>query len=349
MNQAVPPIGHATVPTLGPSMGGLSPWGVGRRLLRISPREVTTERRRFCVDDPQKKHRIELVGSSFLQGYHFALESASLVSLSQQLAGTPLEYQGFAYEGAAMAIALLDRLLPWRSAQLPPFLATDDNVYPYLTHVGVGWALARIPGAMARLANTLASESQCVHDPQVPMSVLACLALDGYGFHQAYFAWERFVKAMVEPSFLTAAALPVFRQGVGRSLVFVLGMSAVRIPACIARFPSSCQGDLWSGVGLAAAYAGGWTSQEVQALLESAGSHRPGLAQGVAFAVKARQRAHVVPAHTHLVCERVWQRPVGLVAQLCDTTLAELPSMPLLTVYALWRQRIQDAYAAFHP
>lgn len=330
-------------------MRGLSPQGIARRLLRISPLEVTIERRRFCVDDPQQKQRIELIGNSFLRGYHLALDPASSPSLGQELAAIPGEVQGFAYEGAAMAIALLDRLLPWRPAQLPSFLACDTNVYPYLTHVGVGWALARLPGAMARFADTLATHQLTGHDPQAPLSLAACLALDGYGFHQAYFAWERFVQAMEQPAFLPAAALPVFRQGVGRSLVFVHGMSAVRIPACIARFPSTGQGDLWSGVGLAAAYAGGWTSQEMDTLLERAGAHRPALAQGVAFAAKARQRAQVVPPHTHQVCEQVWQRPVAQVAHLCDTTLDALPTMPLLAGYALWRQRLQDAFAASGP
>ena len=319
------------------------------RLFGISLREITTEYRRFCVDDLQKKQRIEQIGSSFLQGYHAAIESESLQQLSQQLSLSPLETQGFAYEGASMGIALLDRLFPWRSDQWAAFLASDWNVYPYLTHVGLGWALARLPGGMGRFAQTLLVEDAIDREAESPHSLLACLALDGYGFHQAYFAWEKYVQAKVEPSFLPSESLPVFRQGVGRSLCFVLGLDPARIAQSVGEFPRACQSDLWSGVGLAAAYAGGFTSQEVQVLQDCAGWHRPALAQGVAFATKARQRARVIPQHTRLVCGEVWRRPAEEVAQLCDTTLADLPLASKLRTYALWRQRIQEAFASANP
>lgn len=349
MNDAFPSPGKGALASPACLPRGLSPRWLKSRLLGISSREITTEYRRFCVDDLQKKQRIEQIGSSFLQGYHAAIESESLLQLSQQLSLTPLETQGFAYEGAAMGIALMDRLFPWRSDQWAPFLASDWNVYPYLTHVGLGWALARIPGGMAHFAQTLLVEDVIHHEAESPHSLLACLALDGYGFHQAYFAWEKYVQARVEPSFLPSECLPVFRQGVGRSLSFVLGMSPARMAKSVGQFPRACQSDIWSGVGLAAAYAGGFTSQEVQDLQDYAGCHRPALAQGVAFAAKARQRARVVPQHTSLVCEGVWQQPVEEVAQLCDTTLVDLPLASKLHTYALWRQRIQEAFASANP
>jgi hypothetical protein len=222
---------------------------IKRRLFKISPSEVSTERRRFIVQCPNKQRRIEAVGSFFLMGYHAALESSHCDQLHDVLNDIPLEYQGFAYEGAAMAVGLLDRLQPWRAPQFDGFLASDQNSYPYLTHVGLGWALARFPGGMHRFCQSILAAKVITTEPSSSCSLLVCLVLDGYGFHQSYFNWEKYVVAMQEPHFLPADCLPIFRQGVGRSLCFVFGMDGDRVAKAIARFPPSSQADLWGGIG----------------------------------------------------------------------------------------------------
>lgn len=315
-----------------------------RKLLGLSPMEVTTERRRFQVDCPEKQRRIESIGSFFLKGYHAALECRYWDQLCDALDTEPLDYRGFAYEGASMGVGLLDRLLPWRTAQYADFLGSPRNAFPYLSHVGLGWALARIPGGMQRYCKTLTEPGCITTEAASGNSLLACLALDGYGFHQSYFAWETYVKARVEPRFLPPDALPVFRQGVGRSLSFVLGMDSDRIALAISRFPSCQQADVWSGVGLALAYAGGLSGQEVGQLLNHAAENGAALAQGVAFAAKARQRAGYVPEHTRLVCELVWRQPVEDVAEITDATLNELPLATKLSAYAQWRERIRQRF-----
>ena len=315
-----------------------------RRLLGLSPIEVTAERRRFQVDCPEKQRRIEAIGSYFLKGYHAALECSYSDQLFDTLSTEPPDYQGFAYEGAAMGAALLDRLLPWRTGQYAEFLGSTRNAFPYLTHVGLGWALARIPGGMQRYCKTLTTPGSITTKAASGHSLLACLALDGYGFHQSFFAWEKYVKAKVEPRFLPSEALPVFRQGVGRSLSFVLGMNSDRIALAITRFPSSQQADVWSGVGLALAYAGGLSGQEVGQLLNHAAVNAAALAQGVAFAAKARHRGGYVPEHTRLVCELVWRQPVERVAEITDETLNEVPLATMLSAYANWRERIRQRF-----
>jgi enediyne biosynthesis protein E3 len=317
-----------------------------KRLLSISPIEVTTDRRRFRVDDRKKQERIEAVGISFLEGYHAAIECDSLLQLLEILKTVPLDYQGFAYEGAAMGLGLLDRLLPWRHKQYSQFLSMEWNLYPYLTHVGLGWALARIPGGMHRFAISLIRQQTISLDGAKPHSLLACLVLDGYGFHQSYFAWEKYVQGMVEPKSLPPECLPVFNQGVGRSLCFVLGMDAERIAHTILKFPKPRQADLWSGVGLATAYAGGLCAQSVEALKQHAKGDLPAFAQGVAFAAKARQCAHHIPEHTQLVCQVVWEQPVESVAGLTDSTSDDLPLTSMLSAYAAWRERIQQAFVS---
>jgi len=315
-----------------------------RRLLGLSTLEVTAERRRFQVDCPEKQRRIEAIGSYFLKGYHAALECSHLDQLHDALSAEPPDYRGFSYEGAAMGVALLDRLLPWRTDQYAQFLGSTRNAFPYLSHVGLGWALARIPGGMQRYCKTLIAPCSITTEAASGHSLLACLALDGYGFHQSFFAWEKYVKAKVEPRFLPSEALPLFRQGVGRSLSFVLGMNSDRIARSISGFPSSHQADVWSGVGLALAYAGGLSGQEVEQLLNHAAENSAALAQGVAFAAKARQRGGYVPEHTRLVCELVWRQPVERVAEITDETLNELPLTTMLSAYANWRERIRQRF-----
>ena len=318
---------------------------VKRRLLRISPLEVSTERRRFIVDCPDKQQRIEAVGTAFLQGYHAAIESSHRDQLHDALGTVPFEYQGFAYEGAAMGVGLLDQVQPWRDPKFASFLSSEQNAYPYLTHVGMGWALARFPGGMHRFCQTLTAAEAITTEASSLHSPLACLVLDGYGFHQSFFDWERYVVAMHEPRFLPPDCLPIFRQGVGRSLCFVFGMDGARVAKAIAPFSPSSQADLWSGVGLAMAYAGGLSAADVSHLLRHAGGDAAALAQGVAFAAKARQRAGFIPEHTQLVCQAVWGQPVDTVARLTDATLAQLPLSSMTAAYALWRKRIQQAFS----
>jgi hypothetical protein len=318
---------------------------IKQKLFGISPVEVSTERRRFIIDCPQKQKRIEDIGTFFLKGYHVALASSPCEVIHESLANCTPEYRGFAYEGAAMALGLLDYLQPWGACQFGEFLSSANNSYPYLTHVGIGWALARLPWAMHRFCQThLATPATTAAASSVD-SLLGCLALDGYGFHQSYFNWETYVTAMKEPHFLSTDCLPIFRQGVGRSLCFVFGMNSERVADSIARFPSCRHADYWSGVGLAIAYAGGLSAADVGYLLRRASDAQAALAQGVAFAVKARQTAGFVPEHTHLVCEAVWGQPVAKVALLTDTTLADIPLTSKTAAYTLWRQRIQQAFA----
>ena len=86
-----------------------------RRLLGIHPAEATFARRGFAASSPVVRDRLERVGFTFLDGYHAALESEG-DELAARLDMTEPVFRGFGYEGAAMALALLDQLTPWRPA-----------------------------------------------------------------------------------------------------------------------------------------------------------------------------------------------------------------------------------------
>ena len=87
-------------------------------------------------------------------------------------------------------------------------------------------------------------------------------------------------------------------QGIGRALWFINGAQPREVAAAVARFEPGRQADLWSGVGLAATFAGGTSRHGLRILRQTAGEHRAEAALGMVFAVKARTYARFVPEHT---------------------------------------------------
>lgn len=298
------------------------------RLFGIAPEEATFARRGFRESDLGARRRLEEVGSTFLQGYHMALEEDQPEALADRLNAVPAELRGFAFEGAAMALALLDRLAPWRRNRWPTFVRGPGAAHVYMVHVGLGWVLARLRRRVEPVLARL--------DP-----LLGWLVIDGYGFHEGYFHWRRSVQAQAVPSRLAGYARRVFDQGLGRSLWFVEGADVPRLASTLATFPEERQPDLWSGVGLACAYAGSLEETALKALRELAGPYQPQLAQGAAFAAKARQRAGNPAAHTERACVVLCCLSASAAAALTDAALEHLPSAGPEPVYEVWRCRIQ--------
>ncbi len=304
---------------------------LARSLFGISAREVSFDVRGFRGGDGPARQHLETVGGSFVSGYNYALEARDLADLEARLEAVPRERLGFAYEGAAMAIALLDAVQPWRRAQLPAFLAGPSAPHVYLAYVGIGWAIARFPFGRERRFLAL--------DP-----VLRWLAIDGYGFHEAFFRPRRAVEDQAVPERFQGYARRAFDHGVGRSLWFVEGAGPERIAATIGRFAAERHGDLWSGVGLASAYAGGVPRAELERLRSLAGAHLPSLAQGVVFANKARMVADNLTPETTLACDVFCGLDPEAALELNDESGADLPPDAEVPAYEVWRRRIQEAF-----
>jgi hypothetical protein len=166
------------------------------------------------------------------------------------------------------------------------------------------------------------------------------LALDGYGFHEGYFNWRRSVVQHRVPMGLTADAAQVFDQGLGRSLWFVRGADPSSVAAAIASFEAVRHNDLWSGIGLAAAYAGSATANDLRILRESAAPHEVALVQGVVFAAEARRRARNPVAHTELACTELLGMSCGAAADIAIETLPTEGDS--LSAYRQWRLAIQQ-------
>ncbi len=305
-------------------MGRLS-----RRLFGVPEVDVTFERRGFRGGDaPGVRPHIENVGRSFLAGYHAALEGATDAVLVARLDETDVGYRGFTYEGAAMGLALLDAMTPWRRHRLGDFLAGRGGDHVYMAHVGAGWAIARLPFGMAGILSRL--------DP-----LLCWLAFDGYGFHQGYFDWPHAVEGHQEvPRRVRGYGRRSFDQGLGRSLWFVDGADVERIPRTIATFQEARWSDLWSGVGLAATYAGGVDEAAITSLRDAGRGFEAELAQGAAFGAKARLRAGNMAANVETTCQILCGSSAPEAAQATDRALDGLPADGDVPAYEVWRRRI---------
>lgn len=283
-----------------------------RQLFGISLDEVRFERRGFRTSDPDIRDRLELIAQTFVHGYHAALLECRPQALAETLNRVDSERRGFAFEGAAMALALLDVATPWKRDRLQGFLQGPGDPHAYMVHVGAGWAMARLPWGLERRLRRL--------DP-----LLRWRALDGYGFHEGFFHWPKSIARQQVPRRLSGYAARVFDQGLGRSLWFIKGTDVAVVAGTVGEFPQERQDDLWSGVGLAATYAGGVGQADLERPFRLAGPHWPALSQGAAFAAKARQRAGNATAHTALAAQVLCGCDADAAALLTDEALEGLP------------------------
>lgn len=307
---------------------------VRRRLLGISPEEATFKRRGFHDRAPERTRRLEQVGRTFLHGYHAALADEEPEALASRLELVEETFRGFAYEGAAMGLALRDELTPWRRGRVQAFLGGAGSRHPYMIHVGVGWAIARLPWLRRNVVRATRNL-----DP-----LLRWLAVDGYGFHEGYFNWRLYTARPKSFERFRGYALHAFAQGLGRSLWFVEGADVSRLPSAVASLPKHLHADLWSGVGLACAYAGGAGEREVESLRDAASDFGAELAQGAAFAAKTRLRAGNPTGHTEAACRILCGISSKSAAEVTDRTLAGLPEDGDVPAYEVWRLRIQTHF-----
>jgi enediyne biosynthesis protein E3 len=313
--------------------GSSSPWLV-RRLLRISPAEASFVRRRFRWEREEARLRLEHIGEIFLAGYEAGLQTCAVPALRQALAAVPEEDRGFAYEGAAMALAAVGLILPWRWRHLRRFMdAAAEHVY--MVHVGVGWAAAALRRSPAGLRHRF-----------LPLD--RWLIVDGAGFFHGYFRWPPH-RAEVPVSGLAGYAGRAFDQGLGRSLWFREGGSVAGIVRAITTAAPSRQADLWSGVGLACAYAGGVPDETVLALQARAGAAWPALAQGACFAAAARQRAGNPAPHTERVSRLLCGRSAAESARVAEAVRLALADPGSDESYERWRHDLQAHFAGGTP
>ena len=298
--------------------------------------EVTWERRGFYSPDALRQANLEKVVAKFLEGFAYGMGGRSLPDIESSLEMIEPTFRGFAYEGCSMALAVRDGITPVNRHWVRDLLASRGAAHIYMAYIGVGWAMARLPRVRWRAIA-----------PRDPL--LRWLALDGYGFHQAFFHTGKYVENQYQapiPGWSSGYANRVADQGIGRALWFVNGSDVVRVADTIGKFAPSRQADLWSGAALASVYAGGAEAAELEEMVRLAGPYRSNAAQGAAFAAGARVLAGLVTPGTELGVKVHCGMSAAEAAAITDEAKLDLPETDgPVPAYEIWRERIRKQFA----
>lgn len=300
-----------------------------KRFLNISYRLVTVRERGFNVKSREMKDHLETIGTAFLDGYHAVTHYPDdFIKKLEEI--SPL-YKGFAYEGAGMALILLDHFSLFKKQRFHSLLLKDGRKHKYMLHVGAGWAYAKFPIFFKREFSN--------HD-----ELLKWLIVDGIGFYHGYFKWEKYVNQKKIPRIMKQSGYMkrAYFQGLGRSLWFVKGSDILAIANTINSFPLENRSDLWSGVGLGSAYAGEINIESINFLKKLTGDHFPSFAQGVAFGVTARYEADIPSAYTEMMSFCVCGTNPQKLSELTSNALQDARKVNNdLPLYENWRNLIQ--------
>jgi hypothetical protein len=322
--------------------GGIMPTTAGmirRRLMAPSLHDVSFAGRGFPVTPTDATRRLEAVPQSVICGFEWGIETRGLWETERRLDMVEPELRGFAYEGATMAATIRDAMGGGLARRTTELLAGPGERHIFLAYIGIGFAMARLPRVLWKKVL-----------PDLPESrfhpVMSWLAVDGYAFDRAYFDTRRWVDEQYVPSPYPWQGRPDYfpraaDQGIGRALWFIHGGRPTAVAAAVARFDPSRHADLYSGVGLAATFAGGCDRDDHTVLRELAGAHSADLALGAVFAIKARDHADFVPAHTHVAADVLLGRSIEDTVTLADTTGDDLDPDGEQPPYEQWRARIR--------
>jgi len=303
------------------------------RPLLLSPAVVDFDRRGFRPGPAGTRAVLEAAARAFVTGFNTELVMPP--DVAPDLGDLPEHQRGFGVEGAGTAAALLDLLNLRGGRRLASVRAIHDRRHAYLVHVGVGWALAKLH--RSKLGSSGTSDAP----------LLRWLAYDGLGFSQAFFAGPRKLRRWAAHPAHCDATCDIRHQGFGRSLWFRACGDPSVVAAHIERLAPRHHGDAWSGVALAAVYAGGVSLSVVERLQEIAVSQRAAVAQGAAFAAEAWHLSGHVPEHAHAAVQiltgvelpqaAAWTRVARRSLESSDADAAD---------YRRWRLRIQQQAAS---
>ncbi|GLU48725.1 DUF1702 family protein [Nocardiopsis ansamitocini] len=315
-----------------------------RRLL-LTPRltDVTFAKRGFPAGAPDVVRRLEAIPQSVVCGFEWGIDARGLWEVERRLDLVEPELRGFAYEGATMALTVRDAMAGGRGTLTRELLRGPGRPHIFLAYIGIGFAMARLPRPLWRTVIPALDDVQ--YHP-----TMSWLAVDGYGFDRAYFDTPRWVDEQRIPAAYPWEGNPAYflravDQGIGRALWFIHAADADNVATAVERFAPSRHPDLWSGVGLAATFAGGCDDADLTSLRGRSGEHRAHLAQGAVFATKARHFSGFVAPHTHGAIGALADLDVTGAVALADGTAVEPGTVDGVPAYELWREKIRAHFA----
>jgi hypothetical protein len=293
-------------------------------------------RRGFRLDRPAARAELERHATSFLTGFNIGVRHWR--DPHAELAALPAEERGFAYEGAGMHAALRDRLTLGACRALRALLSGPGDGYAHLVAVGYGWAFAPVTTTL-RLPLVVPKPSKS--GPAQPL--FRWLALDGAGFAETYFgglaALNRRAAGTASPRWAVTMA------GCGRALWFAQSADIDGVADVIGGLPPAARTELWAGIGLASSYAGCANADALDRLRAASGSDWPAFGQGALFAISARARSGIVPAHTAAAAAHLFGVDAPTVQRWTDEDSEGLTGSAEIESYGQWRWRLRRRVA----
>ncbi|WP_103502614.1 MULTISPECIES: DUF1702 family protein [unclassified Streptomyces] len=313
---------------------------VRRGVLAPSLASVTLEGRGFPGAAEAAAKRLGTIPQSVVCGFEWGIADRRLADTVRRLELVGSELRGFAYEGATMACVIRDTMPPGGN-RTRTLLAGAGRPHILLNYIGVGFALARLPRPAWRRALPELT------DPEL-YPRMSWLAVDGYGFDRAYFDTAKWIQRQYRPRpYAWDGDRDYFPravdQGVGRALWFIHGADTSAVAASVGRFAHARRADLWSGIGLAATFAGGAGGDRLAALRAEAGMYADQVGLGAVFAAKARHMAGAVPEYTHAAVRALAGLSVASAAELADEGGAGMGvADSRIPVYEQWRTAVRS-------
>ncbi|GHH39593.1 DUF1702 family protein [Lentzea cavernae] len=299
--------------------------------------DVTFASRGFTVVESETTRALEQIPQTVIAGFEWGIDCRSSWELERRLSLVAPELRGFAYEGATMACTVLDAMDGRKRTR--DLLRGHGLPHLFLAYIGIGFAMARLPRPLWR--KVVPDLEGVRYHPAITW-----LAVDGYGFDRAYFHPKRWVAGQEPPKPYPWQGTPsyfsrAFDQGLGRALWFIHGADVKAVAGAVRAFTGHRRPDLWSGVGLAATFAGGATPEDLAWLRAEAGEQGPQLALGAALAVMAKAAAGHVDDHAEDAV-----LALGDLSATDAVTLVETASVPTgesgpEPEYERWRGRIR--------
>ncbi|WP_340200608.1 DUF1702 family protein [Ascidiimonas sp. W6] len=259
----------------------MSKLNIIRRMLFALPlSEANFKLRGFEKDSPAQA-RLELVAKTVVSGYNTALETGLSDDLTTNTETIKKELVGFFNEGIGMGLYTLDVFSPFNRDRFWRFIKGKGKNHEYMSYIGAGIA----SGVFFNLPFEKFAEKA---DPTSGL-----LILNGLGFYYAYFKPKKTLKNMYMPKSVKKDPFYIecYDNGIGRALWFYNGGVPSSIAKTISNFPKERQGAIWSGVGLAATYAGGVSELKIKELQQLAGSLSHMLGEGSILACHTRDIA----------------------------------------------------------
>lgn len=310
-----------------------------RLVLAPSLADVTFAGRGFAVPVSDRSRRLEAVPQAVVCGFEWGIDTRDQWDLERRLGMVDAELRGFAYEGATMALTILDATRPGGGHRTADLLRGPGRPHLFLAYIGIGFAMSKLPRPLWK--RVLPDLDGVPYHP-----TMSWLAVDGYGFDLAYFHTRRWVDRQQVPAPYPWEGRPDYfpravDQGIGRALWFIHGARPVEVAQAVDRFAGHRRADLWSGVGLAATFAGGCDADGLAGLRGAAGEHRSQLAQGAVFAAKARAHAGFVPAHTGTATAALAGLGEQEAAELADRCSVAAGGDGPVPAYERWRAEVR--------